>query len=103
MENLYTAFPYSRLQESRINRQVRNYPGSSVKSAVAQDEWLELNNKEHANLPSVRSLEGVCVAKATMLALPKGVNVLSMPYTLPAPSPSELCIVVVWEQWVGVN
>jgi hypothetical protein len=27
---------------------------------VAQDEWLELNNKEHANLPSVRSLEGMC-------------------------------------------
>ena len=60
MENLYTKFPYSRLQEIRINRQVRNYPGSSEKSAVAQDEWLELNNKEHANLPSVRSLEGMC-------------------------------------------
>jgi hypothetical protein len=60
MENLYTKFPYSRLQEIRINRQVRNYPGLSGKSAVAQDEWLELNNKEHANLPSVRSLEGMC-------------------------------------------
>ena len=60
MENLYTKFPYSRLQEIRINRQVRNYPGSSEKSAVAQDEWLELNNEEHANLPSVRSLEGMC-------------------------------------------
>jgi cupin superfamily acireductone dioxygenase involved in methionine salvage len=60
MENLYTLFPYSRLQEIRMNRQVRNYPGSAGKSAVAQDEWLELNNKEHANLPTVRLLEGMC-------------------------------------------
>ena len=27
---------------------------------LLKDEWLKLNNKDHANLPSVRSLEGMC-------------------------------------------
>lgn len=49
MEVLYNNHPFSRLQEVRINRQVRTYPGASGKSAVAQDEWLELNNKEFSN------------------------------------------------------
>jgi hypothetical protein len=29
------------------------------KSAVAQDEWLELNNKKFSNLPSVQTLDGM--------------------------------------------
>jgi hypothetical protein len=37
MEALYNNHPFSRLQEVRINRQVRTYPGASGKSAVAQD------------------------------------------------------------------
>ncbi len=46
MDALYGNFPYSRMQEVRINRQVCTYPGVTGKSAVAQDEWLELSNKE---------------------------------------------------------
>jgi hypothetical protein len=42
-----------------MNHQVRTYPGSTGKSALAQDEWLELNNKEFSNLPSVQTLEGM--------------------------------------------
>jgi hypothetical protein len=59
MDFLYSTFPYSRLQEIRINRQVRTYPGSMGKSALAQDEWLELYNKQHLNLPSVQTLDGM--------------------------------------------
>jgi hypothetical protein len=29
------------------------------KSALAQDEWVELNNKEFSNMPSVRTLDGI--------------------------------------------
>jgi hypothetical protein len=60
MEVLYNNHPFSRLQEVRINRQVRTYPGASGKSAVAQDEWLELNNKEFSNYPMIRTLDGMC-------------------------------------------
>ncbi len=60
MDTLYGSFPYSRLQEIRINCQVQTYPGSTGKSALAQDEWLELNNKEHSSYPSVRTLAGMC-------------------------------------------
>jgi hypothetical protein len=35
------------------------YPGSTKKSLLAQDEWLELNSKEFLNFPSVRTLEGM--------------------------------------------
>ena len=60
MDTLYGSFPYSRLQEIRINCQVRTYPGSTGKSALAQDKWLELNNKEHSSYPSVQTLDGMC-------------------------------------------
>ncbi len=59
MDALHGNFPYSRLQEIRMNRQVRTYPGFLGKSALAQDEWLELNNKEFSNMPSVRTLDGM--------------------------------------------
>jgi hypothetical protein len=42
-----------------MNQQVRTYPGVSGKSALAQDEWLELNNKEFSNFPTVRTLDGM--------------------------------------------
>jgi hypothetical protein len=50
---------YSRLEEVRRNRCVRTYHGRTNKMALAHDEWLELNNKEFAMYPSVRSLEGM--------------------------------------------
>ena len=50
---------YSRLEEVRRNRCVRTYHGSTGKMAVAHDEWLELNNKEFAMYPVVRSLDGM--------------------------------------------
>jgi len=59
MDVLYHNFRYSQLQEVRINRQVRTYPGKSGKSALAQDEWLELNNKEFSNYPTVRTLNSM--------------------------------------------
>ena len=83
-----------------MNRQVWNYPGSSGKSAVAHDEWLELNNKEHANLPTVRLLEGMC-RQGHCVGITERCKRLSMPSTLPAPYPSELSIGVVREQRVG--
>jgi hypothetical protein len=42
-----------------MNHQVRTYPGFTGKSALAQDKWLELNNKKFSNLPSVQSLDGM--------------------------------------------
>ncbi len=42
-----------------MNRQVRTYPGFMGKSALAQDEWSELNNKEFSNMPSVRTFDGM--------------------------------------------
>jgi hypothetical protein len=42
-----------------MNCQVQTYPGCTGKPALAQDEWLELNNKEFSNLPSVQTLEGM--------------------------------------------
>ncbi len=59
MDAHYGNFPYSRLQEIRMNRQVQTYPGFMGKSALAQDEWVELNNKEFSNMPSVRTLDGM--------------------------------------------
>ena len=56
---LYVNFPYSRLQEVRMNQQIWMYPGSTKKSALAQNERLEFNNKEFSNFPSVRTLEGM--------------------------------------------
>jgi hypothetical protein len=50
---------YSRLKELRCNRCVRTYHGRTGKMAVAHDEWLELNNKEFAMYPSVRTLDGM--------------------------------------------
>ena len=50
---------YSRLEEVRRNRCVRTYHGSTGKMAVAHDEWLELNSKEFAMYPVVRSLDGM--------------------------------------------
>ena len=57
MDVLYHNFRYFQLQEVQINHQVRTYPGKSGKSALAQDEWLELNNKEFSNYPTVRTLD----------------------------------------------
>ncbi len=59
MYALYHNFRYSQLQEVQINRQVQTYPGKSSKSALVQDEWLELNNKEFSNYPIVRTLNGM--------------------------------------------
>ena len=59
MDTLYRSFPYSRLQEIRINRQARTYPGSTGKLALAQDKWLELNNKEHSSYPSLQTLDSM--------------------------------------------
>jgi hypothetical protein len=42
-----------------MNQQVRTYLGATGKSAMAQDEWLELNNNEFLNLPSVQTLDGM--------------------------------------------
>ncbi len=44
MDYLYGNFPYSWMQEIRMNWHVRMYPGATGKFALAQDEWLELNN-----------------------------------------------------------
>ena len=60
MDTLYGSFPYSRLQEIRINHQVQTYPGSTGKSALAQDKWLELNNKKHSSYPCMWTLDGMC-------------------------------------------
>ena len=38
---------------------MRTYHGQTGKMAVAHDEWLELNNKEFAMYPSVRTLDGM--------------------------------------------
>ena len=60
MDALYNNYPFSRLQEVLINCQVRTYPGASGKSALAQDKWLELNNKEFSNYPMIQTLNGMC-------------------------------------------
>jgi len=57
MDVLYHNFRYFQLQEVQINHQVRTYLGKSGKSALAQDEWLELNIKEFSNDPTVRTLD----------------------------------------------
>ena len=38
---------------------MRTYHGQTGKLSLAHDEWLELNNKEFALYPSVRTLEGM--------------------------------------------
>ena len=50
---------YSRLEEVRRNRCVRTYHGRTGKMALAHDEWLELNNKEFAMYPSVKTLDSM--------------------------------------------
>jgi len=59
MDVLYHNFRYSQLQEVRINCQVWTYPGKSGKSALAQNEWLELNNNEFSNNSTVQTLDGM--------------------------------------------
>ena len=48
------------MQEARINRCVRNYPGWTGKDSLALDEWIEICNRDFSLLPSVRSLVGFC-------------------------------------------
>ena len=43
----------------RRNRFVTTYHGRTGKMSLAHDEWLELNNKEFAMHPSVRTLDGM--------------------------------------------
>ena len=50
---------YSRLKEVWRNRFVWTYHGRTGKMSLAHDEWLELNNKEFALYPSVRTLEAM--------------------------------------------
>jgi hypothetical protein len=50
---------YLHLEEVRCNRFVRAYHGQTGKMSLAHDERLELNNKEFAMYPSVRTLEGI--------------------------------------------
>jgi hypothetical protein len=59
LECLFKNFPYSRLQEAWMNQFVRTYHGSSGKSSIAHNEWLELTNKDFAGMPTVRTLEGM--------------------------------------------
>ena len=51
-ECLYRDYPYSRLQELRINRVVRRYAGILGKRCVAHDEFLENGNHFFLNLLS---------------------------------------------------
>jgi hypothetical protein len=55
---LFRKFPFSRLQEARINRFVRRYPIETGKSNLAQDECLEIGNKFYATFPDVQTLDG---------------------------------------------
>ena len=59
MDVLCHNFRYSQLQEVQINCQVRTYPDKSGKTALAQNEWLELNNNEFSNNSTVRTLDGM--------------------------------------------
>ncbi len=59
LECLFKNFPYSRLKEARMNWFVRTYHGSSNKSSIAHNEWLELTNKDFAGMPTVCTLEGM--------------------------------------------
>ena len=38
---------------------MRTYHSRTKKMSLAHDEWLELNNKEFARYPSVRTLDGM--------------------------------------------
>ncbi len=58
-ECLFKNFPYSCLQEARMNQCMQTYHGSSGKSSIAHDEWLELTNKDFAGRPTVCTLEGM--------------------------------------------
>ena len=44
LDSANNKFPYSRLQEYRMNRTVRTYPASTGKDAVAHDELVEIVN-----------------------------------------------------------
>ena len=59
IDMLQKLFPFSRQQECRINRGVRTYPGETGKSAVGDDEWLEIKNRSFSLLPVVRSMIGM--------------------------------------------
>ena len=55
---LFRNFPFSRMQEARINRFVRRYPIETGKSTLARDECLEIGNKFYAKKTDVQSLDG---------------------------------------------
>ena len=57
-ETLYRDFPYSRLQELRINRSVRRYHGKTGKRCVAQDEFLEHGNRFFSEFALPSTLTG---------------------------------------------
>ena len=54
-EALYRDFPYSRLQELRINRFIRRY---ALRRCVAQDEFLEHGNRFFSEFSLPSSLRG---------------------------------------------
>ena len=51
-------FPYHRRMTQLLNRTVRTYDESTGKSAVAQDEILEVMNRNLSQMPPVRTLGG---------------------------------------------
>ena len=55
-EELYRDFPFSRLQEVRINRVVRRYNGATGKRCSGQDEFLEHGNRNFSEFPMPKSL-----------------------------------------------
>ena len=51
-------FPYHRRMTQLLSRTVRTYNENTGKSAVAHDEFLEVNNRDLSLMPSVRTLDG---------------------------------------------
>lgn len=51
-------FPYHRRMTQLMNRTVRTYDASTGKSALAQDEFLEVCNRDLQQMPPVRTLDG---------------------------------------------
>jgi len=56
-ETLYRDFPFSRLQEMRLNRFVCRHHGSTGKRCVAQDEFLEHGNRFYSAFPIPKMLQ----------------------------------------------
>jgi len=89
---------YSRLEEVRRNRCVGTYHGRTGKMALAQDEWLKLNNKEFAMYPSVRTLDGMSCQGQFIDLTQKAKQVIEMIY-----SPGAISDCTVHRSGMGSN